>query len=110
MISVSNEQNRHGTRITGLNSATNVSARFPVSLPTRRPWHWRYLTLLFAACAMLADSAVAQDQRGPAKKIGILLSGTAEGLAPYMQALFKGMRELGWVEGKTAQFIMRYDN
>jgi putative tryptophan/tyrosine transport system substrate-binding protein len=59
---------------------------------------------------MLADPAVAQDQRSPAKKIGILLSGTAEGLAPYMAALVEGLRELGWVEGTTAHFIMRYDN
>src|SRR3954469_20256744 len=104
------KQNRLGTRITGLASVTRGPARFLVSLHAPRSWHWKYLTLFFAACAMLADSAVAQDQRSPAKRIGVLMSGTAEGVAPYTGAFVQGMRELGWIEGKTAKFIMRFDN
>jgi len=80
------------------------------SVDAPRIWHRKFLTLLFAACAMLAASAVAQDQRSPAKKIGVLWSGTAEGSAPYYGAFIQGMRELGWIDGKTALFIIRVDD
>lgn len=63
--------------------------------------------ITLAACVVFAMSARAQD---PVKKIGVLWSGTADGTAPYWGAFVQGMRELGWVEGKTARFIMRFDD
>ncbi len=59
---------------------------------------------------MWAGSAAAQDPRSPVKKIGVLWSGTAEGTAPYWGAFVQGMREVGWVDGKTARFIMRFED
>jgi putative tryptophan/tyrosine transport system substrate-binding protein len=66
--------------------------------------------IALATCVLFADFALAQDQHGPIKKIGVLWSGTSEGTADYWGAWVKGMNELGWVEGKTAKFIMRFDN
>jgi len=42
-------------------------------------------------------------------KIGILWSGTPEATATYVGALIQGLREFGWVDGDTAQIIIRYD-
>src|SRR5262245_36951313 len=72
-------------------------------------WKWKWLLLVPAACVMLADPAFAQDPRSP-KKIGVIWSGTKEGTAPYWGAVVDGLRELGWIEGKTAHFIMRFDD
>ena len=95
---------------TGLTPASKANATISVSMRTPRALRWKCLALLFAACAMWADSAVAEDQRIPAEKIGVLLSGTADGVAPYTGAFVQSMRQLGWIEGKTAKFIMRFDD
>jgi putative ABC transport system substrate-binding protein len=79
------------------------------SIKSARSSRWKWLILVFAVCAMLGDSAVAQDPRSP-KKIGVIWSGTKEGTAPYWGAVIEGLRELGWIEGKTAHFIMRFDD
>jgi putative ABC transport system substrate-binding protein len=71
---------------------------------------WKLSTLLFAACTMLATSALAQHPRSSVKTIGVLWSGTREGTAAYWGAFIDGMRELGWSEGKTAHFVMRFDD
>ena len=102
-------RNRLATDIGGLTPTSKTTEIASVSVETSRTWHWKCLTLLFTACAMLADSAVAQNQRGPAKKIGVLWSGTADGTAPYWGAFVQGMRELGWIDGKTAHFLIRFD-
>ena len=80
-----------------------------LSVKPPRSWHWEWLIVVVAACVMLADSAVAQDPRSP-KRIGVLWSGTEEATAPYWGAVVQGLRELGWIEGKTAHFIMRFDD
>lgn len=54
--------------------------------------------------------ALAAQQPKPLPKIGILWSGTPEATAPYVGALTQGLREFGWVDGQTAQIIIRYDN
>src|SRR5215217_1352514 len=74
-----------------------------------RSLHWKWLILVLAFCAVLENSAVAQDPRSP-KKIGVIWSGTKEGTAPYWGAVVDGLRELGWIEGKTAHFMMRFDD
>ncbi len=67
------------------------------------------LIVLFT-CVLFANSVLAQDQQSPTKKIGVLWSGTSEGTADYWGAFVKGMNELGWIDGKNAKFIMRFDN
>ena len=63
--------------------------------------------IMLAACVMFAMSARAQD---PVKKIGVLWSGAEKETAPYWGAFVQGMNELGWIDGKTAKFVMRFDN
>ena len=62
--------------------------------------------ITLAACVVFAMSARAQD---PVKKIGVLWSGAEKETGPYWGAFIQGMRALGWVDGKTAKFIMRFD-
>jgi putative tryptophan/tyrosine transport system substrate-binding protein len=69
----------------------------------------RCLILALAACVTFIDCAVAQDPRSP-KNIGVIWSGTEEGTAPYWGALVQGLRELGWIDGKTAHLTMRFDD
>jgi ABC-type uncharacterized transport system substrate-binding protein len=66
--------------------------------------------LVFFVCAMLTGPALPQDQPSAAKTIGVLWSGTADGTAAYWGAFLEGMRNLGWIDGKTAHFVMRFDN
>jgi len=68
------------------------------------PW----LLLLFVACSLLTSSTLAQSQTKP-KVIGVLMSGTAEATMPYIDAFIHGMSELGWIEGKSVQYTMRFD-
>jgi len=51
---------------------------------------------------------LAESQNKP-KVIGVLMSGTAAATMPYIEAFIHGMSELGWVDGKTVQYIMRFD-
>src|SRR5689334_7300035 len=81
---------------------------FP-AIQAARSLHGKWLILVLAFLAMLADSAIAQEVRNP-KKIGVIWSGTKEATAPYWGAVIDGLRELGWIEGKTAHFIMRFDD
>lgn len=66
--------------------------------------------LVFLACTLFGGMGLGQDQPAKTKKIGILWSGTADGTAPYWGAFAKGLRELGWEDGKTAKIILRFDN
>ena len=50
--------------------------------------------------------AAAQDRKLP--KIGEIWGINAEEIAPYRRPFLKRMRELGWIDGKTAQFVIRY--
>lgn len=63
--------------------------------------------LIVAVFVFLADPASAQERKIP--KIGEIWGATsADEVTPYRQPFLKRMRELGWVDGKTAQFIVRY--
>jgi putative ABC transport system substrate-binding protein len=68
----------------------------------------RWLLLLSVVCSLLASSTFAESQNKP-KIIGVLMSGTAEATMPYIEAFIHGMNELGWIDGKTVQYIMRFD-
>jgi putative tryptophan/tyrosine transport system substrate-binding protein len=89
----------------------DVARRVRLALRTfcSPPWLWALL-LVVAAGTLFTNPALGQDQHGSVKKIGVLWSGTSEGTADYWGAWVKGLNELGWVEGKTAKFIMRFDN
>jgi putative ABC transport system substrate-binding protein len=65
--------------------------------------------VLFAAILLLSEAGVAQSQSRELKRIGVLWSGTAEATQDYWGAFVSGMRDLGWIEGKSATFIMRFD-
>jgi putative ABC transport system substrate-binding protein len=75
-----------------------------------RSWLSKGLALLFVACLISAGLPVARAQPGPAKKIGVVWSGTSAGTAPYWGAFVEEMRGLGWIDGKTARFMMRFDD
>jgi putative tryptophan/tyrosine transport system substrate-binding protein len=68
----------------------------------------RFATVLVGAALVCAGGqSAAQERKLP--KIGEIWGGSnAEESAPYRQPFLKRMRELGWIDGKTAQFIVRY--
>jgi len=57
-----------------------------------------------AASSLLCPLAVHAQQPGKIHTIGLLNAGSA----PASTALFDGLRELGWVEGKNVSFERRY--
>ena len=63
------------------------------------------ITILLAV-ALLAPPPLAQVQ-GAAPRIGLLDSGSEAGRAPLWEAFRQGMRELGYVEGRTVTFETR---
>jgi putative tryptophan/tyrosine transport system substrate-binding protein len=65
------------------------------------------IAVIVVGLVLLTQNAAAQERKLP--KIGEIWGATtAEEIAPYRQPFLKRMRELGWVDGKTAQFIVRY--
>ena len=62
---------------------------------------------IFVCCALLAHPVFAQDRKPPL--IGILWVGDVKNSAPYLNPLLESLRKLGWVDGKTAKFILRFD-
>ena len=68
----------------------------------------RWLLLLSVVWSLFPTSMLAESQNKP-KVIGVLMSGTAAATMPYIEAFIHGMSELGWVDGKTVQYIMRFD-
>jgi putative tryptophan/tyrosine transport system substrate-binding protein len=71
-------------------------------------WHWKSVILVLVTCVVLPECVVAQDPSS-IKKIGVIWSGTEAATAPYWGAVVDGLHELGWIEGKTARFIKRFD-
>ena len=62
-----------------------------------------------AGFIILIQHATAEDRTLP--KIGeIWGASSAEEVAPYRQPFMARMRQLGWIDGKTVQFISRYYN
>lgn len=76
-----------------------------ISAKAERSWRRAWLVCGLALC-MLSLDCVAADATH-LKQIGIIWSGTREATAPYWGAVVDGLRELGWVEGKTAHFHRR---
>jgi putative tryptophan/tyrosine transport system substrate-binding protein len=64
---------------------------------------------VFFSFTLVCASSVASAQSRTLPKIGeIWGTANAEASAPYVQPFMARMRELGWIDGKTAQFIVRY--
>jgi putative tryptophan/tyrosine transport system substrate-binding protein len=71
---------------------------------------WAFLIFfLVAVCGPWAEPATAEARRS-LPKIGELWSGTESSLKSYRQPYVEGMRDLGWIDRKTATFVVRYDN
>ena len=68
-----------------------------------------FITLLGGAAAAWPLTARAQ-QPGGVRRIGVLLPGNSATAArnPRMQAFYKALQELGWVEGKNVAFERRW--
>lgn len=63
--------------------------------------------LVAVAVACTNGLVAAQNQKLPT--IGAIWAGAnAEEMLPYSRPFMTRMRELGWIDGKTAQFIVRY--
>jgi putative ABC transport system substrate-binding protein len=60
-----------------------------------------FITLLGGAAASWPLAARAQQPRRM-PRIGVLLPGTATSFAPRVQAFLEGLRDLAYVEGRTA--------
>lgn len=77
-----------------------------MSVEGRSPFpSWVLILVLLVASG---GFAVAQT-RQQVPKIGELWAGTEVDAKPFRGPYIEGMRELGWVDGQTAHFIVRYD-
>jgi hypothetical protein len=65
------------------------------------------VTYILAGCMLFIQDAAAQNRKLPL--IGILWVGNATKAAPYLNPLVARLRDLGWIDGKTAKFVIRYD-
>ena len=64
------------------------------------------VAFILAGWLCFVQHAAAEDRKLP--KIGEIWGINAEEIAPYRTPFLKRMRELGWIEGKTAQFVIHY--
>jgi putative ABC transport system substrate-binding protein len=70
----------------------------------------RTLTRLITTAFLLATLSVAGEAQGPTKvwRIGFLGSGSPSSNDPRVEALQRGLRELGYVEGRNLAFEFRW--
>ena len=66
-----------------------------------------FITLIAGGAAAWPIAARGQ-QRERIQRIGILLAGTPTSFAPRANAFVQGLRELGYVEGKTVAFEWKW--
>jgi putative ABC transport system substrate-binding protein len=62
----------------------------------------------FAGGLVIARSVAEAQPAAKIYRVGILLVATAETVAPLVQALTEGLRDLGYVEGRNVVFERRY--
>jgi ABC-type uncharacterized transport system substrate-binding protein len=65
-----------------------------------------FITVLGGAATWPLAARAQQARRVP--RIGVLLAGTPTSFAPRVQAFLEGLRDLGYVEGKTAAIEWRW--
>jgi len=90
----------------------------PIGVPTachrvasRPGWSAQWQALVAAVCLLSIAAVVAPtDAQPPPKvpKIGFFSGATADGVANLVEAFRQGMRDLGYVEGKTFVLEARY--
>jgi putative ABC transport system substrate-binding protein len=66
------------------------------------------LSAVLAVGVFVAPGAVEGQEPGKVARVGILARRTRSDAAPFIDAFVRGMRELGWVEGKTVAFEFRF--
>ena len=61
----------------------------------------KFITLLGSAVAAAPFASLAQQQSGRVPRIGFLARTSADSLAPLLDSFRQGLRDLGWIEGKS---------
>lgn len=69
----------------------------------------RHALTLLLGCLVTPGLATAQRRRDP-PKLGALWAADAPTAVPYLAAFKDSLQELGWVDGRTIQIIVRYDD
>src|SRR5512145_1234190 len=69
----------------------------------------RWVTAVLLVCLMASGLALAQGRRD-LPKLGVLWVFDPPTAAPYLQQFKEGLRDLGWIDGRSIQIIERYDN
>ena len=67
-----------------------------------------FLTLLASTAAVSWPRTSWSQQPERMRRIGVLLAGTPTSFAPRANAFVQGLRELGYVEGKTVAFEWKW--
>ena len=72
--------------------------------------HWTALRGLLAAALLGIGATLAAQAADPkdARVIGVLIGGTPEGRSAAYEVFLRKMRELGWRQGETARFEVRW--
>src|SRR5215510_16395441 len=110
--SISRPRRRSGWRTRSSSSArsTNAasscdppsSARLPPAIPTEVLMRWIGLAVVLVLSVALAPLVAEGQQPGKIPRIGyIVLAPLSETPSPERAAFLDGLRELGWIEGKT---------
>jgi putative ABC transport system substrate-binding protein len=60
------------------------------------------------AFTLFAATLTGEAQAGKVARIGVLMPATTEAHAPHVDALRRGLRELGYIEGQNVAFEIRY--
>jgi putative tryptophan/tyrosine transport system substrate-binding protein len=60
-----------------------------------------FITLLGSAVAAVSFTSLAQQQSGRVPRIGFLARTSADSLSPLLDSFRQGLRNLGWIEGKS---------
>ena len=68
----------------------------------------RFLIVAFILAGWLCFVQHAQAQNRPLAKVGTLWHQNEAEMAPYQKGVVDAMQNLGWIEGKNIQYLVRY--
>ena len=74
-----------------------------------RRWHVSWIVVILAGCLLTPGLAAAQARRD-LPTVGVLWTSDPSTAAPYLDAFKEGLRDLGWIDGRTIQMVVRYDD